>query len=396
MRFNILVSIQNLVIGNAYLLCVLLLSLSTWLHSQDLVPNSSFEDYIDFDTAGTTGWHKVQSSDTPDYFNLSKEHSFNDIFDKYIGGTRPKSGDAFTGIFCYRVQPFRHIRNIREYIETSLGSKLEKDSMYRIQISLCLDSESNTAVQNFGVYFSGSSNVNNPDFKTFRIRPQVEFNSSFLENTKYWVELTTMYKAGGFEEYMVLGNFRADRSTGIKAVSPEKVKGKRDKWGLTNKERSSYYYLDDVIIEKVSLPGVLPDTLLTETDENVEAEPGFDISKIEVDSVIVLKNIQFEFNKSELLPQSYREIDRLFQLMKDNPAIRVKLEGHTDNIGDYDFNLGLSVRRVEAVSEYLISKGIDPERIEYAGYSFSFPLVPNDTDEGRAKNRRVAFKIIQK
>ncbi len=366
------------------------------VYSQNHVPNGSFEDYIDFDTAKTFGWHKVQSSDTPDYFNLDRNNPYNDMFDKYIGGARAKDGSAFVGIFCYRVQPYRKVRDIREYIETALTDTLQKDSLYRVELSLCLDGESNIAVKNFGVYFSGSSNINSRDVTSFRVHPQVEFYSSFLDSTRNWIDLKTLYKAEGFEKYIVLGNFLPDRSTGIEKIIPERIKGKKDKWNMTKKELSAYYYIDDVVIEKVTVPHVSPDTVaITENGEEYE-ETSFDISKIEVDSAIVLKNIQFEFNKSDLLPSSYHEIDKLYRLMTANPGIRVKLEGHTDNIGSYDFNLKLSERRVETVAAYLISKGIDPDRVEYAGYSYDYPLVPNDTPEGRAVNRRVVFKIIQK
>jgi outer membrane protein OmpA-like peptidoglycan-associated protein len=151
--------------------------------------------------------------------------------------------------------------------------------------------------------------------------------------------------------------------------------------------------VDEVIIEKANIEKT---TLAVEQKIVQEKEDTLNLNKIEIDSAIVLKNIYFDFNKTELLPESYKEINKLLRLMTNNPQIVIKLEGHTDNVGSYDFNIRLSNARAESVVRYLIEKGIDPHRIEYAGYGFTQPLASNDTDEGRQTNRRVAFKVIKK
>lgn len=380
-----------------FVLASLFLMIFNQLESQNLVQNPSFEEFVDFKTDGVKGcWHKIQSSDTPDYFNLSESNSYNNIFTDFVGGTKPKSGNSFIGIFCYRVQLSRNIKNIREYIETSLLNKLEKDSIYKVEISLCLDKESNFAIKNFGVFFSDTSFQFNKDFKTFSVNPQVEFNSSFLDSTNSWIELRSFYKAGGFEKLLTIGNFNNDKATIIKSIKPLKERGKSEKWNLTKKEKAAYYYIDDVIVEKVTINKAISINSLNDEKVVMNNDKAFNINEIKVDSSVILKNIIFEFNKSDLLSQSFNEINKLYQLMIINPDIRIKLEGHTDNIGGYDFNLQLSIRRVESVTKYLINKGINPCRIEYAGYSFLYPLESNETDNGRQINRRVAFKIIQK
>ena len=375
-------------------LILLLFFIIIQIKSQNLVPNPSFESFINFDAENSIGWHKAQRSDTPDYFNLSNNNPHNNIFNDYTGGTKPKSGNGFVGIFCLRIEPKRNIKNIREFIEAPLLNTLEKDSLYKVEVSLCLDNESNIAIKNFAIFFSGSPNVNNKDLKSLTIKPQIEFNSSFLDSTQSWIVLQSFYKANGIEKYICLGNFMTDKLTKVKSVVPIKEKGKHKKWALTKKELASYYYIDDLLVEKVTIINNFPP--LIKNDETAPNKQFFDINEIVIDSSIVLKNIIFEFNKSDLLPESYDEINKLKHLMISNPDIRVKLEGHTDNIGDYDFNLILSQKRVESVTNYLIGQGINSNRIEYAGYSYSFPLASNETDEGRSINRRVAFKIIQK
>jgi OmpA-OmpF porin, OOP family len=362
------------------------------VQSQNLIPNCSFEEKIDFDTAKIIGWHKVQHSDTPDYFNFYKNTDDN-VFNEFIGGTNAKSGNGFAGIFCYRADPIRSIRNIREYISSSLICELEKDSLYKFEISLLLDAESNVAIRNFGAYFSDIPIIYNKDSKVFSLKPQIEFNSVFLDSTNSWMTLQSFYKANGSEKFITVGNFKSDKNTKIRDLRLLKDKKRKKKWDLASSELATYYYLDDLLLEKVHREYTKP----IESDTfSIAIADTFDLDKIIVDSAIVLENVNFDFNKSELLPESYKEIDKLYKLLYSNPNLKIRLEGHTDNVGSYEFNLQLSMRRVQSVAKYLVEKGITGDRIEFAGYSFSCPLVINNTDKGRRINRRVAFKIIEK
>lgn len=363
--------------------------------SQNLVPNPSFEEFVDFSVDSEINWHKVQSSDTPDYFNFNPNSPSNCIFNKYMGNITPRNGYGFVGIFCYRVSSIRSIRNVREFIESPLLFTLKKDSLYKIELSVRLDIESNIAIKNFGIYFSDGLCSKNQNFKPLFVIPQVEFNSVFLDSTDSWITLQALYKASGNEVTIVLGNFRTDRKTYDKNVFFRKERGKRYKWDLVDNELAAYYYLDDINVQKIQL-NQRKNVKNWGNKDTLSLDSLYNINTIEIDSSITLKNIIFEFNKSDLLPQSYIELSRLKYLMEQNPNIRIKLEGHTDNVGGYKFNLKLSVERAEAVVAYLINEGIDPSRIEYAGYSYSKPLVSNDTDEGRQINRRVVFKIISK
>ena len=372
---------------------ILLLFLFLPSPSQNLVPNPSFEDLVDFAGKTNSGWHKIQNTDTPDYFNFDGPKPVNNIFDKYIGGTQPKTGSAFVGFFCLRSNPQRNVKNVREYIGNTLLNPLEKDSLYKVEISLCLDAESNAAIKNFGLIFSANSLEFNKDYQLFSAKPQIEFTLSYPDKTTGWITVSSFYKATGNEKCIIIGNFKNDKATIFKKLPVNKVKGKDKKWDLQIAETAAYYYVDDVVIEKTKIEkAVIPD----EQETTKEKSDTLNLAKIEIDSAIVLENILFEFNKTELLPESYTEINKLLRLMVNNPQIIVKLEGHTDNAGSYDFNIRLSVARAESVGRYLIEKGIAPHRIEYAGYGFTQPIVTNDTEEGRKINRRVTFKIISK
>jgi len=117
---------------------------------------------------------------------------------------------------------------------------------------------------------------------------------------------------------------------------------------------------------------------------------------IEVGESIQLKNVFFVVSKSLLKPESYPELDRLVEIMKENPTMEIELEGHTDSRGDPEDNLSLSQQRVIAVKAYLVSKGISSKRITGKGYGGTRPVADSDTEENRQLNRRVEFKITKK
>jgi outer membrane protein OmpA-like peptidoglycan-associated protein len=109
--------------------------------------------------------------------------------------------------------------------------------------------------------------------------------------------------------------------------------------------------------------------------------------------VLQLRNIQFDYNSSALTPSSHIELDKLANLMQENPSMHIELSAHTDDVGSEQFNQRLSQQRGESAKKYLLRKGVAPERIEAKGYGKSKPLVPNDSEGNRAINRRVEFTI---
>jgi OmpA-OmpF porin, OOP family len=117
---------------------------------------------------------------------------------------------------------------------------------------------------------------------------------------------------------------------------------------------------------------------------------------IEVGRSVRLNNIFFETGKAELRPESAPELDRVVVTMNENPKLAIEVDGHTDNVGSNALNVKLSQDRADAVREYLIGKGIEPDRVGGKGFGETKPVATNDTDEGRARNRRVEFVILKK
>ncbi len=117
--------------------------------------------------------------------------------------------------------------------------------------------------------------------------------------------------------------------------------------------------------------------------------------RTEVGSKVVLRNIFFDIGKFNLKAQSLSEAEKLVGLLKDNPELRVQINGHTDNTGDVATNKSLSLKRATSVVDYLISKGVEKSRVTAKGYGSERPIVSNDDEEGgRAINRRTEIEVV--
>lgn len=109
---------------------------------------------------------------------------------------------------------------------------------------------------------------------------------------------------------------------------------------------------------------------------------------------IVLRGVNFDFDKNEIRPDSRPLLDAAIRILKENPNVRISVEGHTDAVGSVDYNNALSRRRAEAVFRYLSKGGVERERMEVVGYGKSRPVASNDTPSGRAQNRRVELQVV--
>jgi len=112
------------------------------------------------------------------------------------------------------------------------------------------------------------------------------------------------------------------------------------------------------------------------------------------DANLTLKDIYFESNSSDLFESSFEELDRVIKLMKSYPTMKIEIAAHTDDIGAAAYNVRLSKQRANSVISYITSNGIEEDRLISQGYGESKPVVPNDSEENRAKNRRVELKIL--
>lgn len=134
---------------------------------------------------------------------------------------------------------------------------------------------------------------------------------------------------------------------------------------------------------------------------NITLDTAIVLDRKEKDRIFRLDNIYFDFDKYNIRADAAGELDKLVQLLSDNPEIKIELSSHTDSIGSLDYNLELSQRRAESSVNYLIQHGISPDRLVAKGYGENKPIARNtnpdgtDNPTGRDKNRRTEFKILE-
>ncbi len=120
------------------------------------------------------------------------------------------------------------------------------------------------------------------------------------------------------------------------------------------------------------------------------------LQPIEVGITIRLKNIYFDFDKTHLKEESFMELNKVVDFLKQNAHVEIEITGHTDSKGSDDYNLNLSQGRSQAVVDYIVSQGIEGYRLTAHGYGETKPVDTNDNDDGRANNRRVEFTVLKK
>lgn len=119
------------------------------------------------------------------------------------------------------------------------------------------------------------------------------------------------------------------------------------------------------------------------------------LQKLRPGASIVLNNVFFTTNRFDLLPESKIELNRLAELLKANPTIKIEISGHTDDVGAEEANLLLSQNRAAAVVTYLVGQNVVADRLQAKGYGETKPIADNSTEQGRARNRRTEFIILE-
>ncbi|MEO6038401.1 MAG: OmpA family protein [Saprospiraceae bacterium] len=342
----------------------------------NIVPNAGFERYV----GPPVGWSyrgayfaqvmKYWFSATtasPDIYGPGV-HVPRDWADKGFGEARPHTGKAMAGLTlfgCTNGKP-----HCREFVEIQLSEPLVAGQTYYVEFWVT-HLEKSLQINNIGALFS-EHRIENKTDQPILAEPQMSAKELVAAPNGKWVRVSGSFKAAQEAEYLVIGNFRDDDGTLSYAYRDDCF-------------NYAYYYVDDVVVRKappfLAVP-VKPDDL---TRQNFE--PG---------KTIRLKNIYFEFDKDELMPRSFVELNKLLAILRDNPQMVIEVVGHTDNYGEDAYNLDLSRRRSKSVVAFLLQNRIPVSRLRYRGEGERQPVASNETDEGRAQNRRVEFVVVKK
>lgn len=334
---------------------------------KNLVPNGSFENFRKKSGSikQAIPWQQIASVD---------------YYQEPISNDTSLSRGARTGN-CYAGLRFQ--KKYKEFLQVKLAEALHRGTTYEFEMYVRLAFWSNASLKSFGALFTKTGYKGKSDVVRSALIDSVSKKGSLICGYQ-WFKISGKYLADGGEKYLTIGNFSPN-------VKKDMIRMDIFKLGF----KEAYYFVDDVslikqkeIVEKVKVEIV--------GSFNVEAQDSvLEVRKnIKVGEKVQLKNIFFENGRYYILPESYSELNKLVQYLLRNPQMEVQINGHSDNAGSKAKNQKLSEQRAREVFEYLIKKGVQ-NKLYFKGYGSSMPIADNETDIGRAKNRRVEFEIIK-
>ncbi len=342
---------------------------------QNIVPNPGFERFAN----APIGWSYKGSyfgevvkywfsatTASPDVYGPGVRVP-NDWAAKGFGKQKVRSGKSMAGLTLYGCTNGKP--HCREYIEIQLIEPLVIGQAYYVEYWVT-HLEQSMHINNLGAYFSVKEIRRTTDEILIR-EPQMNTTEVVAAPDGKWVKVSGQFVAKYEAEHILIGNFNDDDHT--LAIAPE-----------ADSYNYAYYYVDDVLVKKI--PPFLPVPVKSDDLTRQSLEPG---------KTIPLKNIYFEFDKDELMPRSFVELNKLLKIMRENPKLSIRIVGHTDALGNDAYNQALSQRRAQAVVNFLSENKIVKSRLFARGEGERQPIATNDTDEGRAENRRVEFVVIK-
>jgi outer membrane protein OmpA-like peptidoglycan-associated protein len=343
----------------------------------NIVPNPGFERFasppVGWTYKGATFGEVVKywfsaTTASPDVYGPGVRVPV-DWAEKGFGKEKPRSGKSMAGLTlwgCTNGKP-----HCREFIEIQLSEPLVIGQTYYVEFWV-QPLQRALYINQIGAYFSVGEIRRTTDELLVR-EAQVRADKVVRAKKGQWAKVSGYFEAKYEAEFILIGNFTEDNLTLVETPS-----------GVAEPFNYAYYYVDDVLVKK-SPPykpvPVKPDDLT--------------LAKLEKGKTFQLKNIYFEFDKDELMPRSYVELNKLLKIMRDNPKLAIEIVGHTDNFGNDAYNVGLSKRRAQAVVDFLTQNKIAASRLRSRGEGEAKPIASNETAEGRAQNRRVEFIVLK-
>jgi OOP family OmpA-OmpF porin len=342
----------------------------------NLVPNPGFERFA----APPVGWSYKgayfgqvvkywfsASTASPDVYGPGVKVP-QDWAEKGFGQQKPHGGRSMAGLTLYGCTNGKP--HCREYVEIQLAEPLVPGQTYLVEFWVSSLPRA-LQINNIGAWFS-EKRVERLADEQILAAPQFSAKTVARAAEGKWLRLGGQFTAENEAEYLLLGNFFEDRDTRTEATDPEGF-------------NYAYYYFDDVLVKKI--PPFIP---VPVKPDDLTRQP------LETGKAIQLKNLYFEFDKHELMPRSYVELDKLLRILRENPTLHISITGHTDNIGGTDYNKWLSRKRAQAVWQFLVDNGIPASRLKYLGMGKARPIASNQTEAGRFQNRRVEFVVVKR
>lgn len=336
---------------------------------KNLVPNGSFENYRkkSSDVRKAVPWRQIE---TIDFYQQPLDND-----------TTVQKG-AYEG-YCYT--GFRFRKKYKEFLQVKLVEPLHRGTVYDFSMHIKLAFWSTASLRSFGAVFTKAGYRGLKDAIKSNMVDTL-WDKGGLYKGFQWFEVRGFYKADGGEKYITIGNFSPEIKKDMLRINPLKFL----------QVREAYYFVDDIKLvkakqfeEKVEVQIVGPtfqqlmDSVLAVRED------------IKVGEKVELKHIFFESGRYHLLPESNAELNKLARYLLKHPHLQIQINGHSDSGGLKIKNQKMSELRAREVFEYLIKKGVQ-NKMYFKGFGASQPIADNETDDGRAKNRRVEFEIVRK
>lgn len=338
---------------------------SASLNGQNLILNPSFENNKACPTNITNFNVLVEDVSLPtsssgDYFNTCGTGDFG-IPSNFKGEQKAVEGAGYAGLYFYALNDYR------EYIQLNTSKTLREKYPYKVSFKVSLAEASSLALKNMSIVLTNTKvRVPNSSALTasrLNLQDGIEFHEVKLSpdksmaDTDGWITLSGEFEAKGFEEHIIVGNFQNNNSTAL-LKNNESVLSKD----------FSYYYIDDFMLEE---------------------QPRINY---EEDKIYVLERNPFEPKGYELDKEAITSVKKIFKFLKENAEVQMKITGHSDNVGNPEYNKFISSLRARAVALYLKKLGIDDNRVVWEGAGDAQPLRNGRIKE---KNRRVEFVMTK-
>lgn len=234
------------------------------------------------------------------------------------------------------------------------------------------------------------------------------YYSSSNENKDLDIFTFELYKEARPESVIFVNGEILDNSGKVPEeakVILKNTKTNQEVEAVINQETGGYVAVvrvdkDEDIMLTAKKKGYAFTSQLISSNEIVKGKPikteKVEIKPIEVGGAYKINNINFETNSYQITPKIMLVLNEFLDFLKTNPTVKISINGHTDNVGDAKTNLALSENRAKAVYDYLLIEDIDPSRLKFKGFGATKPIASNKTEEGKAKNRRTEFVILEK
>ena len=372
-------------------LSVLGLGLGFLLHAQDmnnLVENPGFEQTVGkIKKAGcidvAVGWISPTGAPADLFAEKYAKTGFGTPSND-LGVEEPHGGKNYAGFRAFSYGD----KEPRNYISSKLKMPLKKGMKYCVKFYVSLAEGSKYAANNIGVNFSKKQYNIDEDRSIISETHLAHLNNPAFNGYHGWDEVCGVYTAEGGEKFITIGNFTANGET-----TNERMKKPKSFMGSV--VISAYYFIDDISVVQIDEESECEceiDSQFEEVNIVYEVAP-INTEGLNASQILQFSNVYFGVDKHILTESDYQHLDIVVDAVKDG-SNKIMLTGHCDS-EEAEKDPGIGLERAEEVKDYLVSQGIDGNRIMVENKKNDMPADASGTDIGNAKNRRVSFTLIK-